>query len=134
MGARAGFWRDLAPQPAPVEGQKGAGDKVPRRGSEQHDGPLEVLGLPVAAGGDAGEEGRAAFLVLADRARKLRGVVARGYGVDVYAQRRPLVGEGAREVRDAGLGGGVGGDGDAALVGEDGGGAYDLAPAALLHE
>jgi hypothetical protein len=96
-------------------------------GGEEDRGALEVLGLAEASSREADKQGLGPLGVFTQRARQLGGEVARGDGVDVDPQRRPLVGEGAGKVGYAGLGRRVGGYDYAAFGGEDRGGVDDLA-------
>src|SRR5918998_6107001 len=82
-----------APEPAAVHGQDRAVNVLSGRRGKQNHGALEILGLAVAPSGDARQKRAAAFWIVTDRTRKLGGEVARRDSVDVYAERRPLVGQ-----------------------------------------
>ena len=101
--------------------------------AEEDEGAAEVGGFAPAGGGDAGEDGGVAGFVGAEGGGVVGGDVAGGDGVDVDAFAGPFVGEGFGERGDAAFGGGVSGDGDAALEGEEGGGEDDFAGAAGDH-
>ena len=106
-----------AGKPASVDGEDGAVDVFRRRRGEEDGGAGDVGGLAPAAGRDAVEDRLVAVGVGAQRLGVVGLDVAGRDGVDVDAARRPLVGEELGQAGDAVLGGGVGGDADAALEG-----------------
>src|SRR5215208_7461810 len=121
----------LACQPAAVYRQDRAVHVICGIGGQEDRGAFKVLGLAEAPGGKAGQQGLGPLDVFAQRACQLGGEVARGDGVDVDPERRPLVGEGAGRAGDSSLGCGVGRHDHAALVGEDRSCVDDLASLAL---
>lgn len=96
---------------------------------QKHDRPLEVLGNPPPPRRDPLVDPPPPPLVPQQRLVHLRLDVPRRHRIDRDALGRPLVGEGLCELGDGALGGGVGGDGEAALEGEEGGEVDDCAAA-----
>src|SRR5215213_2600911 len=123
----------LSSHPAAVHDEDVAVDVVARRRGEEDGRAREVLRLAPAGGRDAFEYLSVARLVPLQRRRVVGAHVAGRDGVDVDAPGRPLVGERLRELRHAALRRRVGGDGQSALEGEEGGDVDDLAAPALDH-
>lgn len=101
-----------------------------RLAGEIHSSPLEILGRTPNASGDAGRDARQAFGVVQQGLVHVGGNVPGGDGVDGDAAGGPLVGETLCQLADGALGGGVGGHGEPALEGEQGGEVDDAAAAA----
>ncbi len=106
---------------------------VGRGAAEKYESAGEVGRFAPAGGGDSREDGGVAGFVGAEGGGVVGGDVAGGDGVDVDAFACPLVGEGFGERGDAAFAGGISGDGDAALEGEERGGEDDFSGAAGDH-
>lgn len=95
-----------------------------------HRGTLEILGRAPTPRGNPRTDASQTLGVVEQGRVHLRLDIPRGNGVDGDALAGPLVGEALCELADGSFGSGVGGDGEAALEGEEGGKVDDAAAAA----
>src|SRR3569833_3359945 len=109
------FFQTSPAHPPAVHNQHVAADIGTSPASQEDDAPLEVIGIPPAAGGDAGRDAGQA-VGIGQQNRDHVGVdVAGGDGVDVDAAGGPLKNKTQSQLGHGALAGGVGGDGDAPL-------------------
>jgi len=125
---------ELAREPAAVDYKDVAVDVVAGGGSKEDGGSGYILRRAPAGGGDALEDLAGAVGIVLENLGEVGGHVAGGNGIDLNAVGGPLVGEGLGELGDATLGGGISGDGDAALKAEQGSDVDDFAEALGEHE
>lgn len=92
--------------------------------------PLEILGRPPLPRRNPRRDALQPLRVRQQRLIHIRLDVPRRNGVDGDALGRPLVGEALGQLSDGALGRRVGGDGEAALEGQEGGEVDDAASAA----
>lgn len=128
--APTGLVRPSPAHPAAVDNEHMAADVCAGSTGQVHGRTFKVLGRAPAAGGDAGADAGEALRVAEQGRVHLRLNIAGRDGVDGDALAGPLVGEALGDLADGALGGGVGGDGETALEGEEGGKVDDAAAAA----